>query len=440
MREPLGHRREHVGPPVRADRWFAGARIPSRTDSCKSPFPAFQLISRTLGYANIPVSMPSPLTQTPASWTRNELCEALAPDGLALCELLAVAAGLRDQSHGRVVSFSRNVFLPLTTLCRDYCTYCTFRADPGDSGARIMSPDEVLGEVQRAQGRGCTEALFSLGDKPEAEFIEMRQTLAALGYRTTLGYLDAVCRRVLAESSLIPHSNPGLMPRAAMQHLAESNGSLGLMLENSSDRLMTSGMPHHRAPDKDPRRRIETIENAGRHRIPFTTGILFGIGETIPECVDSLLTIRALHERYGHIQEVIVQNFRAKADTSMATHVEPNFDQVLRTAAVARVALGAEMNIQVPPNLSGSDYPRLLDAGINDWGGISPLTPDYINPEAPWPHLQELKRQTQLKGFELRERLAVYPRYIEWAAAHSPLLDQRLRELADAKGYRRGGL
>ena len=376
------------------------------------------------------------LTRNVSRWSRDELCDALSPDGLPLTELLKMARDLRDQVHGRVISFSRNVFLPLTTLCRDYCTYCTFRKDPDETGARIMSPDDVLNDVKRAERLGCTEALFSLGDKPEAAFTEMRQSLAEYGHRTTLEYLDATCRRVLAQSTLIPHSNPGLMPWAAMKGLAESNGSLGLMLENGSVRLMSAGMPHHRAPDKEPRRRLQTIENAGRLRIPFTTGILFGIGETIPELVDSLLTIREVHQRYGHIQEVIVQNFRAKAGTPLANHAEPDPARILRTAAVARIALGAPMNIQVPPNLSGTDYPNLLDAGINDWGGVSPMTPDYINPEAPWPHLRELKRQTESNGYELRERLAVYPRYVAWAAEHSRLLDNRLRALTDAEGFR----
>jgi FO synthase len=377
-------------------------------------------------------------TSKPANrFTRDDWCSMLEPSGPPLSELLKMAGDLRDQHHGRVVSVSRNVFLPLTNLCRDVCTYCTFRRDPDDAGAQIMTTDQVLSQVRRAQYFGCAEALFSLGDRPEAVFPEMRRRLASTRHRTTLSYLADVCKCVLTDSNLIPHSNPGLMPSADLQSLRRWNGSLGLMLETASNRLSKPGMPHERAPDKLPARRLKTIEEAGRLSIPFTTGVLFGIGETPVELVDSLLAIRQLHRCHGHIQEVIVQNFRAKPDTPMSRHREPPFDQVLRTAAVARLVLG-DMNLQVPPNLSGPDYARLLASGINDWGGVSPLTPDFINPEAPWPHLNELKRRTEEAGFVLRERLAVYPAFLERAAAGSRLLAERLRAMADRDGFRRG--
>ena len=381
-----------------------------------------------------------PRRKSVKTWSRDELCDLLSRHGLPLRELLKMAGDLRDQHHGRTVSFSRNVFVPLTNLCRDYCTYCVFRRDPDEPGGHTMSPDEVLERANRAVELGCTEALFSLGDRPEAVFPDMRRHLAQSGYRSTVQYLAAMCEQVLNETTLIPHSNPGLMSPRALTQLSRSNGSLGLMLENVSDRLMRPGMPHHRAPDKEPRRRLRTIEDAGRLGIPFTTGILFGIGETIPELIDSLLAIRKINDQFGHIQEVIIQNFRAKTGTPMTHHPEPDFDQVKRTAAVARLALGAEMNIQVPPNLSSSHYSSLMEAGINDWGGISPLTPDFINPEAPWPHLTQLKEQTESEGYHLRERLSVYPEFLERSMKRSPQLAKTLEALSDADGFRRGGL
>jgi FO synthase len=363
----------------------------------------------------------------------------MSAEGGEADDLFEAARELGDEFHGRVVSFSRKVFLPLTNLCRDYCEYCTFRKDPGDPRSRVMEPAEVLAEIGRAESLGCREALFSLGDKPEAVFPEMKRRLAGFGHSSTLEYLADTCERVLEETLLLPHSNPGLMSTSVLERLRRTNASVGLMLECISERLMKPGMPHHRAPDKAPRSRMAVIEAAGRLGIPFTTGILIGIGETLPERVDSLLAIRGAHERFGHIQEVIIQNFRAKPGTPMQDHSEPDFDDLIRTAAVARLILGGEINIQVPPNLSGDEFPRLLEAGINDWGGISPFTPDYINPEAPWPHLQELKARTEAAGFQLRERLAVYPEFTEQAARGSGRLKMRLSELADGDGYRKDG-
>jgi FO synthase len=357
-----------------------------------------------------------------------------AREGEELEELLRAAARLRDKLKGRRVSYSKKVFIPLTNLCRDYCGYCTFRKDPGQAGARTMTPDEVL-EVAEAGARlGCKEALFSLGDRPEALFPEMRETLRRLGHRTTLSYLFEMCGRVLDETGLLPHANPGLMARRELERLGRVSPSLGLMLENVSPRLSLAGMPHDRAPDKRPRLRLKTIEEAGRLNIPFTTGILIGIGETLDERVDSLFAIRELHRRYGHVQEVIVQNFRAKADIPMRNHPEPALSDHARTVAVARLVLG-DMNVQAPPNLSDEDYPFLLRAGINDWGGISPLTRDFINPEKPWPHIDALAARSRSEGFELTERLSVYPEYVYRDNYLDPALSARVRRMADDSGY-----
>jgi len=353
-----------------------------------------------------------------------------------LPSLLAAAQGVRARLHPAIVTYSRKVFLPLTNLCRDYCGYCTFRRDPGQPGAHTMTPDQVMEVVRAGERMGCTEALFSLGDKPELLFPEMRETLRKLGYKSTLHYLEAMCEKVLRESSLLPHPNPGLMSAEWLERLSRVAPSMGLMLETTSTRLLAQGTAHDNAPDKEPAKRLRVIEDAGRQKIPFTTGILIGIGETLGERVDSLIAIRELHEKYGHIQEVIVQNFRAKHGTPMAAWPEPDHHDLLRTLAVARLLM-PRMNIQAPPNLSDPHYDDLLDGGINDWGGVSPLTPDYINPEMPWPHLEELRRRTQAKGFELRQRLPVYPEFVEQAAAHGDLLAARLGGSADPEGYAR---
>lgn len=353
-----------------------------------------------------------------------------------LPSLLAAAQRVRARFHPDIVTYSRKVFLPLTNLCRDYCGYCTFRRDPGQPGAHTMTPDEVMETVRAGERMGCAEALFSLGDKPELLFLEMRDALRHLGYKSTLHYLEAICETVLRESNLLPHPNPGLMSAEWLERLARVAPSLGLMLETTSSRLLAKGAAHDNAPDKDPAKRLRVIEDAGRQRIPFTTGILIGIGETPEERVDSLIAIRDLHEKYGHIQEVIVQNFRAKRGTPMAAWPEPDHHDLLRTLAVTRLLM-PRMNIQAPPNLSDPHYDDLLNGGINDWGGISPLTPDYINPEMPWPHLEELRRRTEAKGFELRQRLPVYPEFVEQAAGHSDLLATRLGGSADPQGYAR---
>jgi len=354
--------------------------------------------------------------------------------------LLDAAATLRDRGRGRRITFSAKVFIPLTTLCRDYCGYCTFRKDPGEPGAFTMTPDQVLALARAGARLGAKEALFSLGDKPEALFPEHRAFLRRLGHRTTLGYLRDVSGRVLDETGLLPHANPGLMTERDLAALREANVSMGIMLESTSTRLLEAGAAHDRAPDKVPQHRLKTIARAGTLRIPFTTGILIGIGETHAERVESLLAIRDLHERYGHIQEVIIQNFRAKAAIPMRGWPEPGAEDLLRTVAVARLLLGPTMNIQAPPNLSAEGYERLPAAGLNDWGGVSPLTPDHINPERPWPGLAELRRRTESAGHELRERLAVYPEY----ASRSDFLDERVRghvaRFVDTEGFVRPDL
>jgi 7,8-didemethyl-8-hydroxy-5-deazariboflavin synthase CofG subunit len=384
----------------------------------------------------------------PEPISREVACRLLRTDGGMLPSLLSAAQVARTKFKPGIVTYSRKVFLPLTNLCSDYCGYCTFRRDSGEPGAHTMTPDEVMEVVHAGESMGCTEALFSLGDKPELLFPEMRDTLRRFGYKSTLHYLEAMCEKVLRESSLLPHPNPGLMSAEWLARLSRVAPSMGLMLETTSARLLAKEAAHDNAPDKDPAKRLRVMEDAGRQKIPFTTGILIGIGETLEERVDALIAIRDMHARYGHIQEVIVQNFRAKRGTPMANCPEPDREEMLRTLAVARLLM-PQMNIQAPPNLSDPHYADLLDGGINDWGGVSPLTPDFINPEKPWPHLEELRQRTEAKGFELRQRLPVYPefakryagqfarRLAEPASPRFDLLAQRLSSAADAEGYAR---
>jgi 7,8-didemethyl-8-hydroxy-5-deazariboflavin synthase CofG subunit len=362
--------------------------------------------------------------------------------GLALIEaadadlplVLDAAARLRDRGKGRTVTYSRKVFLPLTNLCRDECGYCTFRRDPGAPGARTMELEEVLAVCEAGARLGCKEALLSLGDRPEARFPEHRAWLRHRGYRTTLDYVVAASRAVATGTPLLPHANPGIMGERDLRALREWNVSAGLMLETAADRLGAPGGPHERAPDKRPALRLRTIETAGRLGIAFTTGILIGIGETRAERVDALLAIRTLHERYGHVQEVIIQNFRAKPGIPMADHPEPGLDELRRTLAAARLLLGPAMNVQAPPNLSPGVYPSLIAAGLNDWGGVSPLTIDFINPEAPWPHLAALEAATAAAGHALRERLAIYPEFVDRPGFVPAALRDRVRRYVDGTG------
>ncbi|MGH7932287.1 MAG: 7,8-didemethyl-8-hydroxy-5-deazariboflavin synthase CofG [Candidatus Binataceae bacterium] len=344
-------------------------------------------------------------------------------DAIALIEcpdaelghVLEAAGTMRDLAKGRDVTYSRKVFLPITNLCRDRCTYCTFRKDPGDPGAWTMALDEVAAWSRRGSALGCKEALMCLGDKPEVAFKEFRETLKTLGASSTIEYVGHACKAAL-EAGLLPHTNAGLMTRGEMRMLRPLNASMGLMLENSSPRLRHRGGVHQWAPDKDPALRMKMTDEAGELRIPFTSGILIGIGETAAERAQSLAAIRASHERHGHIQEVIIQNFRAKPEIPMAEAPEPGAFDMARAIATARLLLGPAMNVQAPPNLSPHEIELFLSAGINDWGGISPLSKDYVNPEAPWPHLEQLAQRCARAGFHLKQRLAIYPEYIneEW--------------------------
>ncbi len=340
--------------------------------------------------------------------------------------MLTEARAARDAFKPGVITYSRKVFLPLTNLCRDYCGYCTFRRDPNQPGAHTMTPDEVLSVARAGEKLGCTEALFSLGDKPELLFPEMRETLRGLGYKSTLHYLEAMCELVLRETTLLPHPNPGLLSAEWIERLAAVSPSMGLMLETTNAALLAPGAAHDNAPDKLPSKRLRTIEEAGKRNVPFTTGLLIGIGESLEDRVDSLFAIRDLHERYGHIQEVIIQNFRAKPTIPMRNSPEPTEDDMLRTIAVARLIL-PNVNLQAPPNLAAPYYQDLIDAGLNDWGGISPLTPDFINPEKPWPHLEQLQLRTEAKGFSLRQRLPVYPEFVPALLQRQGLLSEKLR-------------
>ncbi len=350
----------------------------------------------------------------------------------ALPALLSAARAAKEKFKPGIITYSRKVFLPLTNLCRDYCGYCTFRRDAGEPGAHTMTPEEVLAVARAGEKLGCTEALFSLGDKPELLFPQMRDTLRHLGYKSTLHYLEAMCELILRETTLLPHPNPGLLSAEWIARLAQVSPSMGLMLESTNASLLNPGAAHDNAPDKVPAKRVRTIEEAGKQGVPFTTGLLLGIGESPQDRVETLLAIRELHQRYGHIQEVIVQNFRAKSKIPMAQAPEPTLGEMLRTLAVARLLM-PRVNIQAPPNLNAPYYEELLDAGINDWGGISPLTPDYINPERPWPHLEQLRVRTESKGFQLRQRLPVYPEFLP-ALTTTGWLAERLQNARDPEG------
>ena len=380
--------------------------------------------------------------------SRNALERALAGDAidpeeafslLSLPErhlpaLLAVAGRVRTERKGHTVTYSPKVFLPITNLCLDRCAYCTFRHDPDSPEAWTMLPEEVRDVSAKGARLGCIEALLCLGDKPERAFRSYRSTLAVLGAETTVDYVEACCEIAL-EEGLLPHTNAGLLSRAEMERLKPVNVSLGLMLETSSPRLRQRGEAHHQAPDKDPALRLRMIREAGELAIPFTTGILLGIGETLAERVESLSAIGELHRAYGHVQEIIVQNFRAKPATRMASAPEPESYDVARTVAVARLLL-PEMNIQAPPNLSPYDHRLLLAAGINDWGGISPLTLDFVNPEAPWPNVAVLAESCRAEGFTLAPRLPVYDEYVERAGFLTTEMRARVASFATVGGTR----
>jgi FO synthase len=387
------------------------------------------------------------------SLSRDEAAALLTCRGGDLERLLAVASRTRDAapwyrpgawglaSDGRKrVTYSRKVFVPLTHLCRDACGYCTFAWPPKRDVPAFLSPDQVLDIAERGRAAGCKEVLFTLGDKPELRYPAAASWLESRGYDTTLEYLRAVAVQVIEGTGLLPHLNPGVMGWSELATLKQVAPSMGIMLETTSSRLLAKGEAHFNAPDKDPAVRLRTLEDAGRLSVPFTSGLLIGIGETLPERIDTLLALRDVHRRYGHLQEVIVQNFRSKPDTAMRDHPEPTFEDLLATVATARVVLGPTVHVQAPPNLSPGQYGDLLAAGIDDWGGVSPVTPDHVNPEAPWPQLDELAARSAEHGFVLAERLCVYP---EHATRPDPWLAGRMRgpvaALATPNGLAREG-
>ncbi len=363
-----------------------------------------------------------------------DLAIAYLEGGRSAEPLFAEAGRLRDEGKGRTITYSRKVFVPLTTLCRDSCTYCTFAQPPG-GGGMFMPPEQVLAVARAGEAHHCTEALFTLGDRPEERWPAARRFLDEQECDTTLEYTRRMTEMVNRETALFPHANPGVMTLSQLRELRPSNPSMGLMLENISPRLLEPGMPHFNCPDKVPSVRVQVIEDAGRLRIPFTTGILVGIGENSGEIVDSLAALAEMARSGGQIQEVIVQNFRAKYNTPMRLDAEPIPSWFMRVVALARWIMGPEMNIQVPPNLTES-YEVYLRAGINDWGGVSPLTIDWVNPEAPWPHLEELRRRTESAGFRLLPRLPVYPSYQTRRWIDPDLLPKVLGAV-DSQGYAR---
>lgn len=364
----------------------------------------------------------------------------LSPDQFAQMPteaLLEAARTVRDAAWGRTVTYSRKVFVPLTNMCRDTCAYCTFVKHPSDPAARIMTPEQVLAEARRGEAQGCKELLFSLGEKPELRYAAAREGLARLGYERMTDYLAQMCGLVLEETTLLPHVNAGTLAEDEIDHLRPVSASMGMMLETVSRRLTRKGGPHHACPDKMPVQRLRTLERTGLKKVPFTTGLLIGIGETWEDRIEALEAIEAAHQRHGHIQEVIIQNFQRKPDIAMADHPEPELDDMLRTIAAARLILSPNVSIQAPPNLHARHL-AYLEAGINDWGGISPVTIDFINPGHAWPEIDRLRASCTQAGYDLVERLTVYPRFI---APRSPYLDPalatRLAHLAREDGLAR---
>jgi len=353
-------------------------------------------------------------------------------------DLIEEASFIRDKGHGSLITYSPKVFIPLTHLCRDVCHYCTFAKTPKKLTTPYMSLEEVVNSAKNAEALGCKEALFTLGERPELRYSTARKALKEMGYSKTLDYLREAAEAVIENTGLLPHLNPGCMTLEEIEELRPVAASMGMMLESSSKRLCEKGGPHYGSPDKDPEKRLTTLDSAGRAKVPFTTGILIGIGETRKERVDSLVDIKKSHDKYGHIQEVIIQNFKPKLNTKMSGHKEPLAEELFWTIAVARIIFGPSMSIQAPPNLSPDNLNILVESGINDWGGVSPVTPDYVNPEAPWPHLTDLEKQTYLSGKILSPRLTVYPSYLDdlstWV---DNKLHSRILKLSDSIGLAR---
>lgn len=346
--------------------------------------------------------------------------------GAQLGALRQQACDVRDAHWGKVMTYSRKVFIPLTNMCRDECKYCTFVQRPDSGNAQIMTPMQVLSIVKQGQQMGCKEVLISLGEKPELRYREARQMLAKLGFSCMVDYVADICTLILKETDLLPHVNAGTMDGAEFAKLKAVSASMGMMLETVSERLLEKGQAHFACPDKVPSTRLATIVSAGKYQVPYTTGILVGIGETWNERVDSLVKINELHRQYGHIQEVIVQNFCAKDDTQMAAFPEPSLDDMLRTLAVARLILDPSISLQAPPNLQ-QRYKDYIASGINDWGGISPLTKDFINPERAWPQIAQLAQATSECGYQLQERLTAYPDFLTQPTYFEPVIMQRLK-------------
>ncbi len=360
--------------------------------------------------------------------------------GDGMRDMLESAAQMRDAGHGNCISYSRNVFVPLTKLCRDVCHYCTFSKVQLSAAPAFMTPDQVLDVARQGAGNHCKELLFTLGDKPELRYQKARKELAALGHETTISYLIEVADMVQRQTGLLVHVNPGVVTEDEMARLREVSVSQGMMLESLSEKLCAKGGPHYGSPDKHPKVRLEVLKTAGKLKVPFTSGLLIGIGETRADRIEALLALRDLNDIYGHIQELIIQNFKSKPNTLMAQHPEPDPEELIWTIAIARLLFGPEMNIQAPPNLLPGNHPFILKAGINDWGGVSPVTPDFVNPEAPWPHLDKLANDTAKAGKVLVERLAVYPRYVRdvatWQGKKSSAL---VLANSDAEGLARNG-
>jgi FO synthase len=373
--------------------------------------------------------------------TDDEMRELAALASVSPVSVIEAARSLRDDSTGPRVTYSKKVFIPLTKLCRDACGYCTFAHPPRPGERAFLTLDEVLEIARAGADAGCKEALFTLGDKPERKWAVARRELEEMGFASTIDYLVSACASVLEETGLLPHANPGALTRDEARALRAVTVSQGTMLETLSERLLARGMAHFGAPDKRPDVRLATLEAAGSERVPFTTGILVGIGETYMERIEALLAIRASHERHGHVQEVIVQNFRAKPNTLMADHPEPGVDEMMLAIALARLIMGPDVGIQAPPNLTPLEYGDYLEAGLTDWGGVSPVTPDHVNPERPWPKLDELREVTEGRGFTLLQRLAIYPRYAAEPAELAKWVDDGLRsyvlDAIDAEGFRR---
>ncbi len=353
-------------------------------------------------------------------------------------KLMASAARLRDQHHRNLITYSRKVFIPLTHLCRNVCHYCTFAQTPGQLISPYMPVEEVLQQVRLGAEQGCKEALLTLGEKPELRYVAARQVLKEMGFVSTLEYVAHVAKRIFEETGVFPHINAGCMTAEEIALLRPVSASMGIMLESASTRLCEKGGPHFGSADKQPEQRLKTIRLVGEANVPFTSGILIGIGETRRERIESLLALRDVHQQYGHLQEIIIQNFRAKAETKMAQSPEPDLDDMLWTLAIARLVFGADMSIQAPPNLSPGVLPQIINAGINDWGGVSPVTPDFVNPEAPWPHLDKLAKETALTGKYLQERLTVYPDYVlDYTRWLAPELHRAVLQAVDTEGFPR---